>query len=100
MKSSPFLKSCRDKSVDQVSASVYSVEMKMFAYAKVSWAAGSQEPWLDGLASFVRPLDGERLGAQGCVCVCVCVGRGTEVWVGDRESQAKGLEDKGGGGDS
>ena len=99
MKSSPSLKSFRDKSVDQVSASVYSVEMQMFAYANVSWAVGSKEPWLDGLASFVRPLDGERLGAQGCVCVCAC-GGGTEVWVGDRESQAKGLEDKGGGGDS
>lgn len=76
MKSSPFLKSCRDKSVDQVSASVYSVEMKMFAYAKVSWAAGSQEPWLDGLASFVRPLDGERGWEPRGVCVCVCGHRG------------------------
>ena len=102
MKSSPFLKSFRDKSVDQVSASVHSVEMKMFAFANVSWAVGSKEPWLDGLASFVRPLDGERLGAQEGVCVCVraCVGGGTEGWVGDCESQAKGLEDKGGGGDS
>ena len=76
MKSSPSLKSFRDKSVDQVSASVYSVEMQMFAYANVSWAVGSKEPWLDGLASFVRPLDGERLGAQGCVCVCVRGGGG------------------------
>ena len=51
MKSSPFLPT-RDKSVDQVSASVHSVEMKMFAFANVSWAVGSKEPWLDGLASF------------------------------------------------
>ena len=32
--------------------------------------------------------------------MCVRGGGGTVVWVGDRESQAKGLEDKGGGVDS
>ena len=38
--------------------------MKMFAYTNGRWVAGSKEPWLEVLASFMRPLG---------------VGRGTEV---------------------
>lgn len=52
-----------------MSASVYSMEMKVFVYANVSWAMGGKEAVLDGRASSMSPeMEREKLGAQVCVC--------------------------------
>ena len=52
-----------------MSASVYSMEMKVFVYANVGWAMGGKEALLDGLASSMRHGDGERGWAPRCVRV-------------------------------
>ena len=72
---------------------LFSVKMKMFAYANGRWAAGGKEPWLETLASFMRPLGGGRGWEPRGVCARACGHGGVAV---ARESQAKELEDKDG----